>query len=176
MLAPALAAVAKRGIVFAEPPQVPQGLGLAALGVDPCAALWLKTPRTSEALWAAEQVLKSGACGALLLWQNQIRTDSLRRLTLAAQTGETLFFMMRPLIAAQDPSPAALRLALRPRAGGIEIEFVKRRVPARDERLFLPMSVGAALRIKPREHFYPEYQVSQPTVERSGAAPMTTAR
>jgi protein ImuA len=69
-----------------------------------------------------------------------VRSDSLRRLHLAAQGGETLFFMMRPLAAGQDASPAPLRLALRPRAGGIEIDFVKRRGPQRDAPLFLPLS------------------------------------
>jgi protein ImuA len=39
-------------------------------------------------------------------------------LRLAAQAGETLFFMVRPLAAAQDASPAPLRLARRPKAGG----------------------------------------------------------
>lgn len=67
------------------------------------------------------------------------RSESLRRLHLAAQQGDTLFFMLRPLAAAQDASPAALRLSLRPVAGGIEIGFVKRRGPRRDDALFLPM-------------------------------------
>jgi len=51
----------------------------------------------------------------------------LRRLHLAAQHGDTLFFLFRPLAAAQDASPAPLRLSLRPAAGGIEVGFVKRR-------------------------------------------------
>jgi hypothetical protein len=48
---------------------------------------------------------------------NHARGESLRRLHLAAQCGETLFFMMRPLASAQDASPAPLRLSLRPRRG-----------------------------------------------------------
>ena len=69
-----------------------------------------------------------------------VRGENLRRLHLAAQAGETLFFMMRPLTAGQDASPAPLRLALRPQAGGIEIGFVKRRGPQRDATLFLPLT------------------------------------
>lgn len=57
---------------------------------------------------------------------------------------------MRPLAAAQDASPAPLRLALRPKPGGLEIEFVKRRGPQRDEPLFLPMQVGSTHVFKPR--------------------------
>ena len=53
-----------------------------------------------DALWAAEQILRSGCCGALLLWQQHVRSEALRRLHLAAQSGETLFCLMRPLAAA----------------------------------------------------------------------------
>jgi protein ImuA len=145
LLRPALAAVARRRIVLLQPPHPPQALALAALGVPPSQLIWLRAGQTADALWAAEQVLRSGSCGALLFWpghagQNHVRADSLRRLHLAAQVGETLFFLMRPLAARQDASPAPLRLALRPQAGGVEIDFVKRRGPARDASLFLPLT------------------------------------
>ena len=140
LLRPALAAVAQRRVVLLQPPHPPQALALAALGVQPSQLIWLRADRTADALWAAEQVLRSGRCGALLFWQNHMRGEHLRRLHLAAQAGETLFFMMRPLAAGQDASPAPLRLALRPQAGGIEIGFVKRRGPQRDATLFLPLT------------------------------------
>jgi protein ImuA len=149
LLRPALAAVAERRIVLLQPPHPPQALALAALGVPPSQLIWLRASRTADALWAAEQVLRSGSCGALLFWQNQVRSDSLRRLHLAAQGGETLFFMMRPLAAGQDASPAPLRLALRPQAGGMEIDFVKRRGPQRDAPLFLPLSSNL---LQPERH------------------------
>lgn len=156
LLAPALAQASSRKVALLQPPHAPQAIALAAMGVPPASALWLRADRTADALWAAEQVLRSGSCGALLFWQTQIRNDSLRRLHLAAQAGETLFFMMRPIAAAQDPSPAPLRLGLRPKAGGLEIEFVKRQGPRRDESLFLPMHVGETIRPRPQEHRAPE--------------------
>jgi protein ImuA len=140
LLRPALAAVAERRVVLLQPPHPPQALALATLGVQPSQLIWLRADRTADALWAAEQVLKSGSCGALLFWQHHVRGEHLRRLHLAAQAGETLFFMMRPLAAGQDASPAPLRLALRPRSGGIEISFLKRRGPRRDATLFLPLT------------------------------------
>jgi protein ImuA len=85
-------------------------------------------------------IYSSGSCGALLFWTNHARGESLRRLHLAAQCGETLFFMMRPLASAQDSSPAPLRLSLRPAAGGLDIGFIKRRGPQRDAPLFLPLT------------------------------------
>lgn len=150
LLAPALAKVAERRVVLLQPPHPPQALGLAALGLPPAQLLWLRAERTADVLWAAEQVLRSGSCGALLCWQNQVRPESLRRLHLAAQQGETLFFMMRPLAAAMDPSPAPLRLSVRPAPGGIDIGFVKRRGPVRDEALFLPLTVVPAVRVRGR--------------------------
>ncbi|MYN08420.1 translesion DNA synthesis-associated protein ImuA [Pseudoduganella aquatica] len=140
LLRPALAAAAQRPVVLLAPPQIPQGLALAALGLPPEQMVWIRgTGKSGDALWAAEQVLRSGCCGALLLWQQQMRSESLRRLHLAAQSGDTLFFLMRPLAAAQDASPAPLRLALRPAPGGISIDFIKRRGPQRDAPLFLPL-------------------------------------
>ncbi len=164
LLAPALATVADRRLVMLEPPRVPQALGLAGMGLTPEAVLWLRASRTADALWAAEQVLRSGSCGALLFWQNQIRNESLRRLCLAAQAGETLFFMMRTLISAQDASPAMLRLALRPSAGGIEIEFVKRRGPRRDERLLLPLQIAPVHRMQPHRQTVPVHYASEPAL------------
>lgn len=149
LLRPALAACAERRIVLLQPPHPPQALALAALGLEPSQILWLRTTRTADALWAAEQVLRSGSCGALLFWTNQVRNDSLRRLHLAAQGGETLFFMLRPLAAAQDASPAPLRLALRPAAGGMNIDFIKRRGPQREAPLFLPLGSSLLQRHAP---------------------------
>lgn len=151
LIAPALTLVAKSKIVLLQPPHAPQALALASLGILPESVLWLRSERTADALWAAEQVLKSGSCGALLFWpgltstnsarQQPVRADSLRRLHLAAQQGETLFFDFRPLSAEQDPSPAPLRLSVRPALGGINIGFVKRQGPQREAPLFIPMSV-----------------------------------
>lgn len=139
LLAPALAKVAEKKIVMIQPPHVPHAVGLASMGLSPSHFLWLTPKTSSDTLWAAEQVLRSGSCGALMLWANHIRTDSLRRLHLASQSGEALFWILRPLAAAQDASPAPLRLSLRPARGGLDIGFVKRRGPQRDEPLFLPL-------------------------------------
>jgi protein ImuA len=131
--------------------------------VPPSQLIWVRATRTADALWAAEQVLRSGSCGALLFWQNNVRAENLRRLHLAAQAGETLFFMMRPLAAGQDASPAPLRLSLRPQAGGIEIGFVKRRGPQRDATLFLPLT-----------SYLPNHQPNRHApVDRTAPAPAT---
>lgn len=158
MLAPALKAVAPRGIVLLQPPQTPQALAFAALGIPPSNLTWLKPTKTGDALWAAEQVLRSGAVGALLFWLSHARNDSLRRLHLAAQSGEALFFLMRPLASAQDASPAPLRLSLQSAPDAIEIGFVKRRGPARDTKLILPLAPPVSF----RRHAQPGRNVPAP--------------
>ena len=155
LLRPSLQTVAKRRIVLLQPPHPPQALALAALGIKPSQLLWVRTSRSADALWAAEQVLRSGSCGALLFWHSHARGEALRRLNLAAQSGETLFFMLRPLAAAQDASPAPLRLSLRPAAGGMDIGFVKRRGPQRDAPLFLPLTPSLLQRHAPLDRPLP---------------------
>jgi protein ImuA len=146
VLAPALKSVSAKGIVLLQPPHPPQAISLAAMGIPPEKLLWVKPGKTADALWSAEQVLKSGSAGALLFWASHIRNESLRRLHLAAQSSETLFFVMRPLSATLDASPAPLRLSLKPADGGVEIGFVKRRGPQRDATLFLPLTVSTVVR------------------------------
>ncbi|MDC8759227.1 translesion DNA synthesis-associated protein ImuA [Janthinobacterium fluminis] len=145
LLGPALARLPKLPIVLLQPPHPPQALALAALGLAPSQLIWLRSGGSGDALWAAENVLRSGSCAALLFWHNHARGDALRRLHLAAQGGDTLFCMLRPLASAQDASPAPLRLSLRPAAGGIDIGFVKRRGPQRDAPLFLPLTPSSVL-------------------------------
>jgi protein ImuA len=154
LLQPALAAIARtRPVVLIHPPHLPQVAAWCGWGLPHEHLLWLKTGCSADALWSAEQVLRNGSCGALLIWQTQIRPEALRRLHLAAQAAQTLLWMMRPLAQAHDPSPAPLRLGLRPAAAGIEITLVKRRGPQRDVPLFLPLAgMPAAIHVAPVNH------------------------
>lgn len=140
LLRPAMAGLAKRGIMLVQPPHPPQAIAFAALGVPPSQLTWVRPSKTADALWATEQILKSNSAGCVLFWAAHCRNDSLRRLHLAAQCSDTLFFLLRPLQSAQDSSPAPLRLSLQPAADGIEIGFVKRRGPPRATNLFLPFT------------------------------------
>ena len=142
LLRPALLELGQKSVVLVQPPHQPQALALAAQGIAPERLIWIRSAgrHSKDVLWAAEQVLRSGCCGALLLWQNHVRGETLRRLHLAAQSSDTLFVLVRPLAAAQDASPAPLRLSVTPAPGGIEIGFVKRKGPQRETPLFLPLT------------------------------------
>ncbi|GGI90453.1 translesion DNA synthesis-associated protein ImuA [Halopseudomonas pertucinogena] len=102
---------ARERVVLVAPPFIPFAPAWLQAGVD---LRWLVLVQASEkeALWAAEQCLRSGSCAAVLCWPERINDRGLRRLQLAAATGESLGFACRSLREADNPSPAALRLAL----------------------------------------------------------------
>jgi protein ImuA len=147
LLKPALEIIARqRRVALVQPPYLPQAAAWFGWGMAPEQLLWIQTRRTADALWSAEQILQNGSCGALLFWQPQMRSEALRRLHLAAQASDTVFWMFRPLAAAQDSSPAPLRLALRPAPAGVAIDIVKRRGPQCDEPIilqFMPSTLPA---------------------------------
>ena len=102
---------ARERVVLVAPPFIPFAPAWLQAGVD---LRWLVLVQASEkeALWAAEQCLRSGSCAAVLCWPQRINDRGLRRLQLAGATGESLGFACRSLREADNPSPAALRLAL----------------------------------------------------------------
>ena len=102
---------ARERVVLVAPPLVPYAHAWLQAGVD---LHWLTVIQAQEqqALWAAEQCLRSGSCGAVVCWPRRIDDRGLRRLQLAATTGQTLGFACRSLYEAANPSPAALRLAV----------------------------------------------------------------
>lgn len=105
-----LTAAAER-VVLISPPFIPYAPAWQAAGVD---LQWLTLVETAadEVFWAAEQCLRSGSCGAVLCWPDKADDRALRRLQVAAESGQTLAFALRPLQAALNPSPAALRIAV----------------------------------------------------------------
>ena len=116
LLWPTLARLTEKSerIVLVAPPHVPYPQAWQVAGVD---LRWLSIIQASgkDALWAAEQCLRSGSCAAVLCWPQQADDRALRRLQVAAETGQTLAFAYRPLEEAVNPSPAALRIALEAR-------------------------------------------------------------
>ncbi len=95
--------------------------------------------RTVEPLWALEQSLQSGVCSLGFAWPQRATMTELRRLVLAAERGAALGVLVRPLRAAVEPTPAALRLTLRRSATRLRLELLKGRGAApRSVELALP--------------------------------------
>jgi cell division inhibitor SulA len=63
-----------------------------------------------DALWTFEQCLRSGTCAAVLGWPQHADAQSLRRLQVAADSGDCLGFAFRDRKHAANASPAALRM------------------------------------------------------------------
>jgi hypothetical protein len=112
---PTLARLSAAGerIVLVAPPYTPYPHAWQNAGVD-LRQLSVIQADERDALWAAEQCLRSGSCGAVLCWPHKADDRALRRLQVAAETGQTLAFAWRALSEAINPSPAALRLAVEP--------------------------------------------------------------
>ena len=142
LLQPALARLGGRPIALVQPPHAPHLACWQAWRLDTRQLLWVAPERPADALWATEQILKHGSCGALLCWLPRARAESLRRLHLAVQGSDTLCFAFRPATAAQQASPAPLRLALAPAPAGVAVSIVKRRGPALAAPLFVPLDDG----------------------------------
>jgi protein ImuA len=148
LLRPAFQRLGGKPVVLLQPPHNVQPTAFAWWGLDPSSLMTVKAPKTADALWAAEQILRAGTCGALVFWQQHVRPEAVRRLHLAAQASESLFFMVRPLATTRDASPAPLRLAIRAAKNGVDVQFLKRRGPARDEPLFVSLVPSPILNVK----------------------------
>lgn len=113
LLWPTLARLSRQDgmIALIAPPYMPFAPAWANAGVQ-LGKLQVVRTAPRDALWATEQCLRSAACSAVLCWPQHADDRSLRRLQVAAETGQCLGFALRPARAAENPSPAALRIAI----------------------------------------------------------------
>ena len=160
LLAPCLARVqrSERLVMLFDPPAALSAAALQGLGLDVEQLLVIstRTPAlpSGDSLWALEQALKSGHVGAVLAWlPPRLRAERLRRLQLAAHAHDGPAFMLRESGAAERPTVAPLRLALRAQgADALAVRVLKRRGPALDRplQLALPPVLNASARERAR--------------------------
>ncbi|MBB5193643.1 hypothetical protein HNQ50_004401 [Silvimonas terrae] len=129
LLWPALGQIARaREVVLIAPPQVPYAPAWQQAGIDPGRMLWLQPASVTESLWAMEQALREPACGAVLGWiQGFIDDRACRRLQLAAKSGQSYGFLLRPGRGHPVPSPLPLRLSVATTDEGWQVHILKRR-------------------------------------------------
>lgn len=134
LLLPALGPLTWAGkrVVWLAPPHLPYAPALAAAGVNLAQLAVVRAPGRRDALWAAEQALRSGSCHALLGWLRRSTYDDLRRLAIAAEGSSAFVALFRPREAAAESSPACLRLALEadvdaPESNTLSLHILKRR-------------------------------------------------
>jgi len=114
---PAMEALSEQGRwqVFIAPPYIPYAPLLEARGINTEQILLVHPKNKKDLLWATEQALRSTTCSAVFSWlgAQEYRYGELRKLQLAAASGDSLAVLFRPNQAASNNSPASLRLQIR---------------------------------------------------------------
>jgi len=114
-----------RWIAWLAPPFLPYAPALQAAGLVLERQLIVRTLQTKEVWWAMEQVLRSGACRAVLGWAGEARGHVLRRLKLAAEQGGSVGLLFRSTRYRSQASPANVRVTLQGAEAGLEVEIFK---------------------------------------------------
>lgn len=150
---------AGRHVMLVAPPYQPCAGALRAWGVDVERVLWVRS-NEDQTVWVAAQALKQDGIGAVLVWLPTARADKVRRLQVVAQESASLAFLIRPVEAAAQSSPAPLRMICKPllpanaqtinrrqwlQEIGLSIDIFKRRGPPLAEPLQLVLPLQSVL-------------------------------
>lgn len=119
-------------LVFITPPSQLAAEFLASQGLQLQQLLVIKDCDGQEALWAAEQCLKSGCCASVVLWHNQVDIKQARRLQLACDKTHSslLLFQTRDFQGLADSHfalPSTMRLRLTPDELGLQVKVEKQK-------------------------------------------------
>ena len=131
MLLPALASLKHvTWVLPCDSEAAPYAPALADAGLDLDRQLFSIPSTPEEAFWCAEQAAASGETSAVV-WLNPLVHGkdgaALARLDMAAHSTGTTIFLIRPSSMACTPSPAELRLMLRPgRSGTVHVRATRR--------------------------------------------------
>jgi hypothetical protein len=136
-----------RLVAWIAPPYVPYAPGLAQAGIRLDRCMVVRPASREDGLWAAEQALKSGACGAVLFWSESQRTETqeyawMRRLQLAAHAGDAMAVIYRSTAAERHSTPAHLRVVLAREEGVLKVRIPKRRGPPLTHALSIHLDPG----------------------------------
>ncbi len=114
LLCPALAELTRMGrwVAWVAPPHIPYAPALQRHGLALSRVLWINSEQPAEGFWAAEQLARTPACGAVLYWPRQFSLRRMRRLQLAAEAGDTWAVILRPLREQNTATAAGLRIGV----------------------------------------------------------------
>lgn len=132
LLLPALAQLSAAGgwLALVAPPWLPHAPAWAAAGVALERLVIVRAGR--QVAWSVEQLLASGGFAGVLAWpEANIDARALRRLQVAAEGRPVFACLWRSTATAGIPSPAPLRVLLRPvsaaGASALSVQILKRR-------------------------------------------------
>ena len=145
LMVPLLARLTRSGrhVALIAPPYIPYAPALRDAGVDLRKLLWIAPKDRVDALWAAEQMLRSGLHGAVALWSPALEAPIERRLQLAAETGRSVGIVAHAG-AYGAHSIAAVRLAVKPAPTALSVEIVRCRGARPGQRVECPFPLRRA--------------------------------
>jgi len=144
LIVPALARLSRQGkwVALIAPPHIPYPPALEAWGIDLSHLLLIHPKTAHDSLWAVEQALRAGTCGAVVAWPRQMDDRSLHRLQLAAEAGKTWGILFRGADTAPQASPTAMRLRLSHREGQTLLQIVKCRGSLNRNHVLLDLALS----------------------------------
>lgn len=117
----------ERLIVFINPPGLISAEFFSAQNIDLAHILVISPKSDLEALWTAEQCLKSGACHSVFLWGVELEIHQTKRLQVASETGKCLQFIFKSTSQDKISLPVSLSMKLTPHQSGLEVTIIKRK-------------------------------------------------
>ncbi|WP_135443414.1 translesion DNA synthesis-associated protein ImuA [Vibrio tasmaniensis] len=113
--------------IFINPPGKICAEFFSNQGIELENILVIQPQRDLDALWAAEQCLKSGACHSVLLWGADLEIHQTKRLQAASETGKCLQFHFKTTSHNQLSLPVSLSMKLSSHIQGLKVEVTKRK-------------------------------------------------
>ncbi len=114
-----------RYVALVHTPLLPNAPSLCSQGIDLKQLLWVQPDNQATALWAMEQMTRSGLFAALAYWGPPLDSTAERRLQLAADAGQCLAFCFRSS-RRDDHTYAAVKLSVSPTSEAtLDIEVQK---------------------------------------------------
>jgi len=142
----------QRLLVIIAPPLQINGEMLAELGIDLSQVLVIRPGDQQQALWAAEQCLKSDCCHTVLSWLQNLEIHQVKRLQLAAKQSRAVQVIFRQQQTQGLSLPVTLSMSLQPQAHGLRIKVNKRIGSWRHQDIQLNMqALWPALQV-PEQH------------------------
>jgi len=115
LLSPLLASLNKQSghVCWINPPFIPYAPALSNQNLVLDKMVIVRSRSLQETVWSAQQAMVSQACAAVLVWlpQKTLSTE-IRKLNLAAKTGNCWGFIFRAQSLQEQPSAAVLRIVM----------------------------------------------------------------
>ncbi len=107
-------------------------------GIDETKILQINPANEEDALWAAEQCLKSAVCHSVILWVSALSLRQARRLQVAASDNDCLCLLFQHQHI-ESGLPVLLDLRVKPHSHGLCVDILKLQGGRPKENLLLPL-------------------------------------